>query len=293
MASGFFALLDDVAALLDDIATMTKVATKKTSSILVDDLAVYSEQTAGFASEREIPVIIAITKGSIKNKLIILPFVFVLNAFLPQALPYILLVGGAYLAFEGFEKVYEWVFHSKEKKQTQDFSSSLTKDKILKYEKDKIMSAIKTDFILSIEIIIITLSTVKDLPWLQQIAVVTLVSLIATLGVYGIVALIIRLDDIGVKLKKIARTEFLSKLGTWLIRSMPMLIRVLMIVGTIALFLVAGGIYRHNLSYFHHFLPSIPGILGDLIIGFIVGILTFIIIEPLLKIYHKLHKKTA
>ncbi len=292
MASGFFALLDDVATLLDDIATMSKVAAKKTSSILVDDLAVNSEQAAGFASEREIPVIIAITKGSIKNKLIILPFVFVLNAFFPQALPYILLVGGAYLAYEGFEKVYEWLFH-REKKKIKTGPESLEKEDILEFEKKKIQSAIKTDFILSIEIIILTLSLVKDLPLIQQIAVVTIVSLIATLGVYGIVALIIRLDDIGLKLKKLARTKFLSKFGTWLIQAMPYIIRLLMIVGTVALFLVAGGIYLHNIPYLHHLEIPVPTILKDLIVGFIVGIIIFGLVQSIKFIIGLFHKKSA
>jgi len=281
-----------VATLLDDIATMTKVAAKKTSSILVDDLAVNSEQAAGFASEREIPVIVAITKGSIKNKLIILPFVFVLNAFFPQALPYILLVGGAYLAYEGFEKVYEWIFHKKTPRKNTP-TESLDKENILDFEQKKIQSAIKTDFILSIEIIIIALSLVKDLPLYQQIIVVTIVSLIATLGVYGIVALIIRLDDIGVKLMKIARTDFLASLGKWLIKSMPYIIRLLMIVGTIALFLVAGGIYLHNLSYLHHLDLPLPAILKDLIVGFIVGAITFALVKSLMWIWKVLHKKTA
>jgi predicted DNA repair protein MutK len=293
MASGFFALLDDVATLLDDIATMSKVAAKKTSSILVDDLAVNSEQAAGFASEREIPVIIAITKGSIKNKLIILPFVFVLNAFLPQALPYILLIGGAYLAFEGFEKVYEWIFHKKDKTKQSTSIKKISKEDILKFEKNKIESAIKTDFILSIEIIIITLSIVKDLPVYQQIIIVTIVSIIATLGVYGIVALIIRLDDIGVKMKKMAKTKFLSVAGDYLIKSMPVVIRLLMIIGTIALFLVAGGIYHHNLPYFHHMYPDIPSVVKDLIIGIIVGFFTFILVESVIYFKNIFHKKAA
>ncbi len=292
MASGFFALLDDVATLLDDIATMTKVAAKKTSSILVDDLAVNSEQAAGFASEREIPVIWAITKGSILNKLIILPFVFFLNALFPQALPYILLLGGAYLAYEGFEKVYEWIFHKKKHNSTPE-RELYNVENILEFEKKKIRSAIKTDFILSIEIIILTLSIVKDLPLYQKIIVVTIVSLVATLGVYGIVALIIRLDDIGVKLKKIARTKFLDTLGTWLINSMPSFIRLLMIVGTIALFIVAGGIYQHNLPYFHHIPLVLPGFIMDLVIGFVVGIIVFFLISSIKFILSLFNKKTV
>jgi len=292
MASGFFALFDDVATLLDDIATMSKVAAKKTSSILVDDLAVNSEQAAGFASEREIPVILAITKGSIINKLIILPFVFIFDALFPQILPYILLIGGAYLAYEGFEKVYEWIFYKKKKNIFSKIKIE-SKENILEYEKKKIKSAIKTDFILSIEIIIITLSIVHHLPFYQQIIVVTIVSLLATIGVYGIVALIIRLDDIGFRLKRAARTKFLYTLGSWLINSMPIVIRALMIIGTLALFMVAGGIYQHNIPYFHHINIPLPDFIIDLFLGFIIGLLAFSIISLIKRGKNIIHKKAA
>ena len=184
MASGFFVLLDDIAAIMDDVAAMSKIATKKTAGVLGDDLAVNAEKASGFVSSRELPVLWAIGKGSLVNKLIILPIAFLLSAFLPAAIIVILVLGGLYLAYEGAEKIYEYFFpheHAKPEISLQP----MTEEEILIHEKDKIKSAIVTDFILSVEIVIIALGTVIGKPISSQIAVVSIVALIATVGVYG------------------------------------------------------------------------------------------------------------
>ena len=196
MASGFFALLDDIASLMDDVASMSKVAGKKTAGILGDDLAVNAEKASGFVSSREIPVLWAITKGSLLNKLIILPVAFLLSAYLPWAITAILILGGLYLAFEGAEKVWHYLFHRGEKVEVPGSGKQLSKQEILDLEKRKIRSAIVTDFILSVEIIIIAMSTVLTQPLEVQIGVVSIIALVATVGVYGIVALIVRMDDL-------------------------------------------------------------------------------------------------
>ncbi|NQD71878.1 DUF808 family protein, partial [Sphingobacterium shayense] len=197
MASGFFAILDDIAALMDDVAVASKIATQKTAGILGDDLAVNAEKATGFLASREIPVLWAITKGSFINKVIIVPIALLLNAFVPVAVKFILILGGLYLAYEGVEKIIEFLFHrekeGKEVIQEHEQSNS-------HMEKAKIKAAITTDFILSIEIVIIALGTVLHRDLSIQILTVSVVALAATVGVYGIVAIIVRMDDAGLKL---------------------------------------------------------------------------------------------
>ncbi len=201
MASGFFALLDDTAALMDDVVVMSKITTKKTAGILGDDLAVNAEKATGFVSSRELPVLWAITKGSFLNKLIILPVAFLLSSFLPWAVTLILILGGVYLAYEGVERIVEFfVPHKHDVAKIEEVN--LSEEAILLLEKKKIKSAVFTDFILSIEIVIIALGTVLGKPILFQVLVVSIVAIIATVGVYGIVALIVRMDDLGFKLIK-------------------------------------------------------------------------------------------
>ncbi|MET2985450.1 DUF808 domain-containing protein [Aureibaculum conchae] len=276
MASGFFALLDDIAALMDDVAVMGKVATKKTAGILGDDLAVNAEKASGFISSREIPVLWAITKGSFLNKLIILPIAFLLSAFLPWAVTLILVLGGVYLAYEGAEKIYEYfVPHHHETEKTEN--KELTKEEILALEKTKVKSAIITDFILSIEIVIIALGTVLDQPLLTQIMVVSLVAIIATIGVYGIVALLVRMDDLGFRLVKLSNNKknLTHYTGTFLINALPVIIKALAVIGTIALLLVSGGIFVHYVDFLHHisedYLSEIPAILKEFVFGLIIG----------------------
>lgn len=275
MASGFFALLDDIAVLMDDVATMGKIATKKTAGILGDDLAVNAEKASGFVSSREIPVLWAITKGSFLNKLIILPVAFLLSAFLPWAITPILVLGGLYLAYEGVEKIYE-IFvpheHADEKHETVE----LSEEEILLQEKEKIKAAIITDFILSVEIVIIALGTVAEELLSIQIMVVSIVAILATVGVYGIVALIVRMDDFGYKLIKMSKGDnSISKtIGTFLVNALPVVIKSLAFIGTIALLLVSGGIFVHHIEFIHHLVHGIPTMLGEFLSGLVVGFIT-------------------
>jgi len=292
MASGIFAVLDDIAALMDDMAMMSKVAAKKTAGILGDDLAVNAEKASGFVSSREIPVLWAITKGSFLNKLIILPVAFLLSAFLPWAITIILLMGGIYLAYEGAEKIYEFFVPHKHVEETVS-KLELSEAEILEVEKKRIKSAIVTDFILSIEIVIIALSTVIGKPILTQIGVVMIIAIIATIGVYGIVALIVRMDDVGYKL--IARSNnkksLTKKIGETLVLALPKVIKGLSIIGTLALLSVSGGIFVHNIDFFHHLLPSLPPIILEFIVGLLVGFLSLILIKTVGKLWKTIRKR--
>ena len=283
MASGFFAILDDIGALMDDIAVTSKLATKKTAGILGDDLAVNAEKATGFLSSREIPVLWAITKGSFINKVIIIPFIFLLKWLYEPAITYILILGGIYLAYEGVEKIIEFLFH-RNKKGHEVVEESTLPEEDEKSEKSKISSAIKTDFILSLEIVIIALGTVieKQHPLLTQILSVSFVAIIATVGVYGIVALIVRMDDAGYKLQKKSKKEggILFNLGQLLINMLPWVIKILGVVGTIALILVAGGIFLHNVEYLHHLVENLPtpAIVNEFGAGILGGLLMVILI---------------
>jgi len=280
MASGFFALLDDIAVLMDDVAVMSKVATKKTAGILADDLAVNADKASGFVSSRELPALWKITKGSFINKLIILPITFLLSAFLPVAIIPILLIGGIYLAFEGVEKIVDYLFH-KRKAEGDLKQSDRTPAEVEDFEKKKVKSAILVDFILSVEIIIIALGTVIDQPLNMQIIVVSIVALLATIGVYGLVALLVRMDDVGYKLiaSSKGQASISKSVGTGLVKALPFIIRGLAVVGTIAMILVAGGIFVHNIPVLHELFHALPSILGEFIVGLFVGIVALILFK--------------
>ncbi|WP_147678614.1 DUF808 domain-containing protein [Algibacter pacificus] len=283
MASGFFALFDDIAALMDDVVVMSKITTKKTAGILGDDLAVNAEKATGFVSSRELPVLWAITKGSFLNKLIILPIAFLLSYFLPWVVTLILVLGGVYLAYEGVEKIVEYFFpHELEVKSV--IEAPLSEEALLLKEKTKVKSAIFTDFILSIEIVIIALGTVVGKPLLFQVLVVSIVAIIATIGVYGIVALIVRMDDMGYRLIKSSKDGkgFLASIGHVLVKALPIIIKSLSVIGTIALILVAGGIFTHNIEFLHHYLEtleSIPAFVKDAVIGLGVGLVVLLLVK--------------
>lgn len=288
MASGFFALLDDIAAIMDDVAVMSKVAAKKTAGILGDDLAVNAEKASGFVSSREIPVLWAIAKGSFINKLIILPIAFLLSAFFPVAIVIILVLGGLFLAYEGAEKIYEFFFHRKH--ATANLTTqTFTEAEILSMEKEKIKSAIVTDFILSVEIVIIALGTVIEEPLTTQIAVVSIIAILATVGVYGIVALIVRMDELGYKLIAMSSKErSISKsVGTILVQALPKVIKSLSVIGTIALILVAGGIFAHNIDFLHHFAEQLPSIVKEFALGLVFGFVVLGIVNLFKKIFAK------
>ena len=288
MASGFFAILDDIAALMDDVAINAKLATKKTAGILGDDLAVNAEKSTGFVSSREIPVLWAITKGSFINKLIIVPVTLLLNIFLPAAIIVILILGGFYLAFEGVEKIAEYFFH-KNQPARQAEVGVIKQDAEL--EKVKIKSAVTTDFILSVEIVIIALSTVLNKNLSVQILILSVVSIIATIGVYGIVALVVRMDDFGFKLiEKSNKKGILNELGQLLVKALPVVIRIFSVVGTIALLLVSGGIFAHNIEYLQHILPKWPTIIKEFIFGVLGGLFALVliaIVKNILSIFKK------
>ena len=260
MPSGFFALLDDLALIMDDVAAMTKVAGKKTAGILGDDLAVNAEKAVGFPASRELPVLWAITKGSFLNKLIILPLAFLLSAFAGWLIQPILIAGGVYLAYEGVEKVVNTLRphggHGSGPAERPD-------------EKTRIRSAVLVDFILSVEIIIIALSQVVDADLIVQVLVVSIIALVATVGVYGLVALIVRMDDAGMALME--RDEAWARsLGKNMVRALPKLIRIISHVGTVALLLVAGGIF-HHIDVVHHLFHGWPGLVVDGLLGVLVG----------------------
>ncbi len=290
MASGFFALLDDIAALMDDVAVMSKVAAKKTAGILGDDLAVNAEKASGFISDRELPVLWAITKGSFLNKLIILPFAFLLSAFIPIAVTIILVLGGLYLAYEGAEKIYEFLAGHKHDSSIL-LDENITIEELKVIEKERIKSAIVTDFILSVEIVIIALGTVTKEPISTQIMVVTIIAIIATVGVYGIVALIVRMDEFGLKLINLNEQDnsFSDKVGKLLVNALPWVIKFLAIVGTLALLSVAGGVFAHNIDFLHHLIEDIPlpGMLKEFLLGLVIGLITLPIIGLLRKIFSK------
>lgn len=272
MAIGFFAVFDDIAALLDDAAAMSKIATKKTAGVLGDDLAVGAEKASGFSASRELPVLWAITKGSLRNKLIILPLAFLLSAFASWTIVPILMIGGLYLAFEGAEKIYEYYFpHA----QTIEQVKYLSEEEILAYETKKVKSAILTDFILSIEIIVIALGTVLDKALPIQVIVVSFVAFLATIGVYGFVALLVRMDDVGFKMIEISgeKSRILKPVGGMLVVALPKVIKFLTIVGTLAMLLVAGGIFLHNLHLLNDLLSFMPTLLAELLTGLLAGII--------------------
>ncbi|SOD12820.1 DUF808 domain-containing protein [Pedobacter xixiisoli] len=287
MASGIFAVLDDIAALMDDVAVAAKVATKKTAGILGDDLAVNAEKATGFLSSREIPVLWAITKGSFLNKLIIVPLALLLNAFFPVAIIVILVLGGAFLAYEGMEKIVEYFFH---KKETHETAVEVIEDAAVA-EKAKVKSAITTDFILSVEIVIIALGSVLAESLTIQILTVSVVAIVATVGVYGIVALIVRMDDAGYRLiKHSGEKGFLFFFGTFLVKALPIIIKGLSIVGTIALILVAGGIFVHNVGFLHGLFPSVPSIITEFGVGIVAGLIVVALVTVVKKIISAVRK---
>jgi predicted DNA repair protein MutK len=278
MTGGIFAVLDDIAVLLDDVAVMSKVAAKKTAGILGDDLAVNAEKATGFQASRELPVLWAITKGSFLNKLIILPLAFLLSAYAPWLIVPILLLGGAYLSYEGVEKIYHVASHASHKPHGKPAAiKAHSQAELLKIEATKIKSAIRTDFILSIEIVMIALGTVMTHKFMVQVAVVSFVAVLATIGVYGVVAFLVRMDDVGFYMTRRAAqlrgvwARVLDGTGRLMIASLPWVIRILGVIGTIAMLMVGGGMFTHNIEAVHHAFSFMPSLVATLICGLIVG----------------------
>ncbi|WP_434462609.1 DUF808 domain-containing protein [Serratia plymuthica] len=247
--SSLLTLLDDIASLLDDVSLMTKMAAKKTAGVLGDDLALNAQQVSGVTADRELPVVWSVAKGSFINKLILVPLALLISAFAPWAITPLLMVGGAYLCYEGFEKVFHSLTHGKqgeEKKEELDANED-----VAAYEQRKVKGAIRTDFVLSAEIIAITLGTVAGASFSQQVIVLSGIAIVMTIGVYGIVAGIVKLDDLGLYLSR--KTSALARsIGNGIVSAAPYLMKTLSIVGTVAMFMVGGGILTHGLPPVHH-----------------------------------------
>jgi len=296
--SSFFALLDDIATVMDDVAVLSKVAAQKTSAVLGDDLALNSQQLIGLSASREIPVVLAVARGSLLNKIIIVPLALLISAILPWLVLPLLMIGGIYLCFEGAEKVLHGFFSRWNKKEADKSHEKhlenilKTPEELLLFERDKIKGAIRTDFILSAEIIVISLGIVASYPLLTRCLVLSGISIFMTVGVYGLVAFIVKLDDLGLYFlnKSNPRLKF-KWLGKFLLFFAPNLMKFLSIAGTIAMFLVGGGIVLHGLPFIHHFIDGFfasnlilknlfqlicEGLLGFSIGTFFVGILHFV-----------------
>ncbi|WP_158768774.1 DUF808 domain-containing protein [Paraglaciecola sp. L1A13] len=264
-AANLLALIDDIATILDDVAILSKVAAKKTAGVLGDDLALNAEQVSGVKAERELPVVWAVAKGSFLNKLILVPSALLISAFLPWLITVLLVIGGLYLCFEGFEKVAHKWLHSKDELDVEHQAklSALADPKIdlVALEKDKIKGAIRTDFILSAEIVVIVLGTVQTEPLSTQIVVVSLLAIAITIGVYGLVAGIVKLDDAGLYMLRKSVSGSFNAIQRFIGRSLliiaPLLMKSLAIIGTVAMFLVGGGIIVHSVPVIHHLVANV------------------------------------
>jgi predicted DNA repair protein MutK len=296
MATSLLALLDDIATVLDDVAVLTKVAAQKTAGVLGDDLALNAEQVAGVRAERELPVVWAVCKGSLVNKLILVPAALLLSVFLPWMVTPLLMLGGAYLCLEGFEKLAHKYLHQgpSDAAHEAELLKALSDPSVdlVALEKDKIKGAVRTDFVLSAEIIAITLGTVQTSPWTTQLTVLSGIAVLMTFGVYGVVAGIVKIDDAGLYLSRTQRTGSLGDgvraLGRMLMRAAPGLMKVLTVVGTAAMFLVGGGILVHGLPALHHLLEpiSIP-LIPDLLVGVVAGGVAMLIVTVAQSLWSK------
>ncbi|MCR5868919.1 MAG: DUF808 domain-containing protein [Aquincola tertiaricarbonis] len=283
--SSLLALIDDIASVLDDVAVLTKLATKKTAGVLGDDLALNAQQVTGVKADRELPVVWAVAKGSFVNKAILVPAALLISAFAPWAVTPLLMLGGAFLCFEGVEKLAHKFLHSKEEdaatraRHVQALGDSHVD--LVALEKDKIKGAIRTDFILSAEIIAITLGTVADAPFTTQVMVLVGIALLMTVGVYGLVAGIVKLDDAGLALSR-SGSGGLQALGRGILAAAPWLMKFLSVAGTAAMFLVGGGILVHGVGPVAHaiegFAEPLGGVAGwlvanlaNMVVGAIAG----------------------
>jgi predicted DNA repair protein MutK len=284
--SSLIALIDDIASILDDVAVLTKVATKKTAGVLGDDLALNAQQVAGVAADRELPVVWAVAKGSAINKAILVPAALAISAFAPWAVTPLLMLGGAFLCYEGFEKLAHKFLHSAEEDEAHraELTKAVTDNSVdlVALEKTKIKGAVRTDFILSAEIIAITLGTVAGTPFGTQVAVLAGIAVIMTIGVYGLVAGIVKLDDLGLYLSR--KSGAAASIGRGILWLAPYLMKGLSIAGTAAMFLVGGGILTHGIGPLHHWIESLAAgagpvfgavlpLLADAVTGIVAGAL--------------------
>ena len=290
--ASLFALIDDIATLLDDVSLMTKVAAQKTAGVLGDDLALNAQQVSGVAAERELPVVWAVAKGSFVNKLILVPTALALSAFLPVLVKPLLMLGGLYLCFEGVEKLaHKWLHPAEEDEAHREELVKALADPtvdVIAYERDKIKGAIRTDFVLSAEIIVISLGTVAAATLTEQLAVLAGISVIMTVGVYGLVGGIVKLDDAGLYLSK-RGSSALRLLGRGLLLAAPKLMKLLSVLGTVAMFLVGGGILVHGIpggeDAVHHLFEGIGGVVASIagmatngLVGVLAGALALVVV---------------
>lgn len=298
--SSLLMLLDDIATVLDDVAVMTKVAAKKTAGVLGDDLALNAQQVAGVRAERELPVVWAVAKGSALNKAILVPAALLISAFVPWLIVPLLMIGGAYLCFEGFEKLAHKYFHSKAEDTAhhRELIEAVANPAVdmVAFEKEKIKGAVRTDFILSAEIIVIALGSVAAATFAKQAAVVVSIAVLMTVGVYGFVALIVKLDDIGAHLCK-KPNPAAQFFGRFLLAAAPRLMKFLSVLGTAAMFMVGGGIVTHNTPLLHHWIESVAGMAESVgwlassilngVAGVIIGALVLLAVSLIAKLFRK------
>jgi predicted DNA repair protein MutK len=307
MASSLLALIDDIATLLDDVSVMTKVATKKTAGVLGDDLALNAQQVTGVNPERELPVVWAVAKGSLVNKAILVPAALAISALelwlhsrgwgVPLITP-LMILGGAFLCFEGVEKLAHKFLHGKDEAGHAELVRAVADESVdlVQHEKDKIKGAVRTDFILSAEIIVITLGTVATQAFTRQVGVLVAIALVMTVGVYGLVAGIVKLDDAGLALSR--KPGALGALGRGILVSAPWLMKFLSVAGTAAMFLVGGGILTHNIPALHHLVAAIApagglGTLVSMLADAVVGIALGIVVVAVVTAWGKLRGKDA
>jgi predicted DNA repair protein MutK len=298
MATSLLALLDDIATVLDDVALLTKVAAKKTTGVLGDDLALNAQQVSGVSADRELPVVWAVAKGSAVNKAILVPAALAISAFVPWAVTPLLMIGGLFLCFEGFEKLAHKLMHSRDEDGAHhaQLTEALANPSIdlVAFEKDKIKGAVRTDFILSAEIIAITLGTVSSSPFVTQLVVLAGIAVIMTIGVYGVVAGIVKLDDLGLYLSR--KPGWRAPVGEAILKAAPYLMKGLTIAGTAAMFLVGGGILTHGVPALHHAIEELAhrggGLFGalvptllDALTGVVAGALTLVVVTLAQKLW--------
>jgi len=284
--ASLFTLLDDIATILDDVAAMSKVAAKKTAGVLGDDLALNAQQVTGVKAERELPVVWAVAKGSMVNKAILVPAALAISVFAPWLITPLLMIGGAFLCYEGFEKLAHKYLHSAEDdaqhKAAHKAAVANPQVDLVQMEKDKVKGAVRTDFILSAEIIVISLGTVAGAALSQQVAVLVTIAVAMTIGVYGLVAAIVKMDDAGLNLSQ-SQNGAVRGIGKGLLAAAPRLMKVLSVVGTAAMFMVGGGIIAHAIEAVHHFSQGVAASVADVPgVGPVLAFLAPILVDALI-----------
>ena len=305
MASSLLLLLDDIATVLDDVALMSKMAAKKTAGVLGDDLALNAQQVSGVRADRELPVVWAVAKGSFFNKMILVPLALLISVVAPWLINPLLMIGGLFLCYEGVEKVLHSLHHKKANtvEEAQQEISAVETD-LETFEKEKVKGAIRTDFILSAEIIVISLGTVAAATFTVKVATLCVIAVLMTVGVYGFVAMIVKIDDLGLYLTQQV-SSFKQTIGRGLLAFAPKLMKALTIVGTLAMFLVGGGIVTHTIPIFHHFteesvdyidhIPAVGHFIGALtptLINFVVGFIAGLIVLGVVSVVSKMFSKS-